>query len=87
MNAAKTVGNLLEKSLNVRRVAMVVEGTGVAYVHVKLYPLHGELASKTGIHLDEVVFNKEYLGYLTTLEGPPMDPSRLQEIQKQILSY
>src|SRR5665647_3954030 len=45
MQAAKTVANLLEKSLNVHRVAMVIEGTSVAYVHVKLFPLHGELAS------------------------------------------
>ncbi len=87
MNAARTVSNLLERSLNVQRVAMVVEGTGVAYVHIKLYPLHGELASKTNIHPDETVFDEDYLGYITTLEGPPMDPSRLQEIQKQILSY
>jgi len=84
MQAAKTVANLLEKSLYVRRVAMVIEGTGVAYAHVKLYPLHGKLADKTDISLDETTFSENYQGYLTTVEGPPMDPKRLTEIQEQI---
>lgn len=84
MQAAKTVANLLEKSLGVHRVAMVVEGTGVAYVHVKLYPLHGELADKTDIWADETTFSEDYKGYLTTLEGPPMDPKLIVEIQEQI---
>ena len=84
LKAAKTVANLLEKGLNVHRVAMVVEGTGVAYVHVKLFPLHGKLADKTDIWSDETTFSEDYLGYLTTIEGPPMDPKRLNEIQRQI---
>jgi histidine triad (HIT) family protein len=84
MQAAKTVANLLEKSLSVDRVAMVIEGTGVAYVHVKLYPLHGELAGKTDIWSDETTFSEDYQGYLTTIEGPPMDSQRLINIQEQI---
>src|SRR5664279_2706006 len=43
MVAAKKVANLLEKALEVKRVALVFEGTGVAYVHAKLYPLYGVL--------------------------------------------
>ena len=84
MQAAKTVANLLEARLGVKRVAMVVEGTGVAYVHVKLYPLHGKLADKTDIWSDETTFSEDYKGYLTTIEGPPMAPKRLTEIQEQI---
>jgi histidine triad (HIT) family protein len=84
MQAARTVANLLEKSLGVHRVAMVVEGTGVAYVHIKLYPLHGELADKTDIWSDETTFTEDYKGFLTTIEGPPMDPKRLSDIQEQI---
>lgn len=84
MKAAKAVANLLEKSLGVRRVAMVVEGTGVAYAHVKLFPLHGEMANKTDIWSEETTFSEDYKGYLTTIEGPPMDPKRLSKIQEQI---
>jgi len=84
MEATKTVVKLLERSLNVKRVALVVEGTGVAYAHAKLYPLHGKMADKTNIRLDKTSFSEDYLGYLTTLEGPPMDPKRLQSIVEQI---
>jgi len=84
MVVAKTVANLLEKALGVSRVALVIEGTGVAYAHVKLYPLHGKLADKTDISSDETTFSEDYLGYLTTVEGPPMDVARLREIQEKI---
>lgn len=84
MNAVKKVAKLLEKALDVKRVAMVFEGTGVAYVHAKLYPLYGELASQTGVWSEEKEFVEEYRGWITTLEGPEMDLSRLEEIQKKI---
>jgi len=84
MEASRSVANLLKKSLGVPRVAMVIEGTGVAYAHVKLYPLHGKLADGTNILTDQTTFSEDYLGYLTTVEGPLMDALRLQEIQEQI---
>ena len=84
MNVVKKVAKLLEKALDVKRVAMVFEGTGVAYVHAKLYPLYGELASQTGVWSEEKEFVEEYRGWITTLEGPEMDLSRLEEIQKKI---
>ena len=86
MEATKKVANLLEKALGVSRVALIFEGTGVAHVHAKLIPLHGELASKTDVWSEHKVFNEEYLGYITTAEGPHMDEARLQEIQSKILA-
>ncbi|MEK6874115.1 MAG: hypothetical protein AABW91_04675 [Nanoarchaeota archaeon] len=41
MLASKKVAKLLERGLNVKRVAMVMEGMGVNHVHIKLYPLYG----------------------------------------------
>lgn len=41
MVASKKVAKVLEKGLNVKRVAMVMEGMGINHVHIKLYPLHG----------------------------------------------
>jgi diadenosine tetraphosphate (Ap4A) HIT family hydrolase len=83
--AAKTVAKLLEKALGVTRVAMVVEGTGVPYVHIKLYPLHGELASQTNVWSTHSEFYPNYVGYLTTVEGPKMEDGKLDEIQAKIV--
>lgn len=84
LKATKKVANLLERSLQVERVAMVFEGTGVAYVHAKLYPLYGELAGQTGIEGDHTEFTEVYRGYITTLEGPGMDAAELESIQATI---
>lgn len=85
LQATKTVANLLEKALGVKRVALVFEGTGVAYVHAKLYPLYGELASQTNVWSEDREFVEEYRGWITTLEGPQMEEPRLIEIQQRIL--
>lgn len=84
--ASKRVANILEKALDVSRVALVFEGTGVAYVHAKLYPLHGPIASQTDVWSDTTEFVEEYRGWLTTLEGPKMDDTRLDEIQAKIIA-
>lgn len=87
MLAAKEVAKLLKGALGVARVAMVFEGTGVAHLHAKLYPLHGEIANKTNVWPHHQEFYPEYIGYLTTVEGPKMDPNDLDTLQRQILAY
>lgn len=84
--AIKKVANVLEKAFDVNRVAMVFEGTGVAYVHAKLYPLHGPVADQTEVWSETKEFVEEYRGWLTTLEGPKMDDARLDEIQAKIIA-
>lgn len=84
MKATKKVAKLLEKALNVKRVALVFEGTGVAHVHAKLYPLHGELAGQTNVWSKHVEFFPEYIGYLSTVEGPKMNEDELVDIQAKI---
>jgi len=84
LKAVKTVANLLEKALGVKRVALVFEGTGVAHVHAKLYPLYGDLASQTDVWSNDTEFVEEYRGWITTLEGPQMSDERLIEIQQKI---
>jgi diadenosine tetraphosphate (Ap4A) HIT family hydrolase len=83
--ASQKVARILKKALNVARVALVIEGTGVAYVHVKLYPLHGELAAQTDVWVHDAEFIEQYRGFLTTVEGPKMDDDKLKEIQQQII--
>lgn len=85
MLAIQKVAKILEKAFDTPRVALVFEGTGVAYVHAKLIPLHGELAGQTNVWSKETEFNEEYRGWLTTAEGPKMDDERLKEIQQRII--
>lgn len=68
MEATQTVARILEKAFDTPCVALVFEGTGVAHVHAKLYPLHGENANKTSLWSSHREFYPEYLGYLTTVE-------------------
>lgn len=85
LDATKKVAKILEKAFNTPRVAMIFEGTGVAHVHAKLYPLHGKLASETDVWSSHQEFYPEYVGYLTTVEGPQMSEKELDEMQKKII--
>jgi len=84
MLATKKVAKLLEKALGVSRVGLVFEGTGVAHLHAKLYPMHGDLANQTGVWSKHQEFYPEYIGYFTTVEGPRMSDEELKEIQAKI---
>jgi len=83
--ATKKVAKLLEKAFDTSRVALAFEGTGVAHVHAKLIPLHGKLADETNVWSKHKEFNTDYLGYLTTAEGPKMSDEELDTIQAKIL--
>jgi len=85
MVASKKVAKILQKALGVPRVALVFEGTGVAYVHAKLIPLHGELGAKTDVWSDHTEFTEEYKGFITTAEGPEMPDEKLKSIQEKII--
>jgi len=86
MRAVKEVANILERAFDTPRVALIFEGTGIAHVHAKLIPLHGELAGLTDVWSKDVEFYEQYRGWLTSAEGPKMDNSRLDEIQAKIRS-
>lgn len=83
MLAAKKVAKLLEKALQVDRVALVFEGEAVPHVHAKLYPMHnvGNDRSKFPKHQ---AFFPVYPGYIATVEGPRMSDEQLTEIQTKI---
>jgi diadenosine tetraphosphate (Ap4A) HIT family hydrolase len=86
MRATRTVADLLKVKLGVYRVALVFEGTGIAYVHAKLYPLHGDLAGQTDVWSDHTEFVEHYRGYLTSIEGPRMSDDELELIAQTIRS-
>lgn len=85
MKVCKIVAGKLKQAFAVTRVAMVVEGTGVPYVHVKLYPLHGKFAKEIPVeHPTHQAFYPEYVGYLSTVEGPKMDDEQLDKLAARI---
>ena len=84
MTATKKVAKMLEKGLGVPRVAVVFEGTGVPHVHAKLYPLHGALGARTDVWSSHLEFYPQYVGYISTAEGPKMSDDELTAIQQKI---
>ncbi len=84
MIASKKVSKILEKGLNVKRVAMVMEGMGLNHAHIKLYPLHGLDEKFKEMFGDKEIFLEKYLGYVTTLEGPQKEISELQKVAEEI---
>ncbi len=67
--AAKEVAALLEKGLDVSRVALVMEGMGVNHAHIKLYPLRDTDERFKDRWSKEKVFFEHYPGYVTTQLG------------------
>ena len=84
MQAARHVAKILEKGLNVKRVAMVMEGMGVNHAHIKLYPLHGVGAKFREIWAKEKVFFEKYEGYISTQTGPKVNIKKLKKLAQQI---
>jgi histidine triad (HIT) family protein len=87
MKAAKMVAKKLEKTLRVKRVAMVMEGMGVNHVHIKLYPLYGLDKKFEEIWGKKKVFFDKYEGYISTQLGPKADAKDLEKLAKKIKSY
>jgi len=84
MKVTKKVAELLDKKLNVKRTAMVMEGMGINHVHIKLYPMHRLENKDQIIEAKERVFFEKYPGYITTLMGSEADHKELAELAKKI---
>ncbi len=82
--ATKKVVKILEKGLNVKRVALVVEGMEINHAHIKLYPLHNLRDKFEETIAKEKVFFNRYKGYISTLEGPEIDIAELKKIAEKI---
>jgi len=84
MGAAKKTALLLQKGLDVSRVAVVFEGEAVPHVHVKLYPMHNFWADRSSLPKMQAFF-PSYPGYIATFEGPKMSDEQLTQIQQKII--
>lgn len=82
--ATKKVAKILEKGLNVKRVAMVMEGMGVDHAHIKLYPLHGLEEKFIEMMAKDKVFFDKYEGYVSTQLGPQADFEELKILAEKL---
>ncbi len=80
---SKKVAKMIEKKLKPKFISLVIEGTGVDHLHVKLYPVYEirKMAEKGPIKP-----YKPYDGYIITVPGPKADEEELVEIAKKIKS-
>ncbi len=84
--ASKKVSQLLKKALDVKRVAMVMEGMGVNHTHIKLYPLYGLEDHFTEMWAEGTVYFDNYEGYISTQLGPKADINELAQLAERIVS-
>ncbi|KAJ1855231.1 hypothetical protein LPJ57_007331 [Coemansia sp. RSA 486] len=80
---AKRVDCLLRKGLGVDRCALAVEGMMINHAHAKLIPMHG-LNGRTQVVSEDTIFLEQYLGYITTMEGPRCADEQLAAIAQKI---
>jgi len=83
LTSGKALSHILKKKLEVKRVALVIEGTGVDHAHIKLYPMHNENDSKM-IASDETVYYENYPGFIDTRSGEKADDETLRRIANRI---
>lgn len=84
MTASKKVAKMLEKGLDVQRIALVMEGMGVNHAHIKLYPLHGVDEKFKEMWAPKEIFFEKYEGYLSTQLGPKANPEELKKLAEYI---
>jgi len=84
MDAAKTVSKILEKAFNTDRVGMIFDGTGVPHLHAQLVPFHANLDQDKDMAEKYRTAHPELAHHLTAADGPMMDESELDTIQKKI---
>jgi len=84
MSASKKVAKILERGLDVTRVAMVMEGMGIDHAHIKLYPLHGVKEKFKEMWAKEKIFFDKYEGYISTQTGEKVDIKELKKLAEEI---
>ncbi len=86
IKVSKRVARMLEAKLGVVRVHLVLEGTGINHMHVKLYPAIGLKSRrfKEFVVKKNIYFNR-YPGYVTTLMGPKAGDQLLKTLRDRIV--
>lgn len=82
--ASKHVAKILEKGLDAKRIAMVMEGMGINHTHIKLYPLYGIEKKFQEMWAKKKIYFKKYKGYISTQLGPAVEISELKKLAEKI---
>jgi len=82
--SAKALSHILEKKLEVERVALVIEGTGVDHAHIKLYPLHDLEKNFSPEESKEKIYYDKYPGYIDTRLGEKENDEKLGRLANKI---
>lgn len=87
--AAKRVSKILIKHFSdVGRVGLIMEGTGINHVHIKLFPMHGTGHLKTGEwkqHPSKInAYFEKYDGYISSNDGPKADEGKLKVLAEKL---
>ena len=85
IKSGKIVAKMLEKALDVSRVALVAEGVGVNHLHLKLYPLHGFDPKTVFDTTKEELYFEKYEGFVSTQMGPQAEPEDLKKLAEFIV--
>lgn len=86
MKATREVGDKLVKTFeDVARVGIMIEGTGVDHVHVKLVPMHGTAeADWEKYYIDESRFFEKYPGFISSHTSSRADDTALSHLAEKI---
>lgn len=86
--AAKKVAKLLDARLDdVGRTALVIEGFGVNYLHIKLFPMHGtKMDTWRAIESQELsqVYFTTYPGYISSHDATVKTLEEVGEVAKKL---
>jgi diadenosine tetraphosphate (Ap4A) HIT family hydrolase len=82
--SAKKLSELLKEKLEVQRVALVIEGTGINHAHIKLYPMYGLMEEFEQIIAPERVYYDKYPGFIDTRSGSKAEDKDLEKIVAKI---
>lgn len=82
--ATRGVAKILERGLDVKRVAMVMEGLGVNHAHIKLYPIYGLTEKFEETWAPDKIYFEKYEGYISTQTGPKKTVEELQKVADKI---
>lgn len=83
LGAVRIVAKILEKAFETK-IALVFEGTGVPYLHAKLYPMHNVYNFDESKQNVPTTFAENYMGYITTQSGPLAPNDVLDALQQKI---
>lgn len=87
--AAKKVSQILIKNLvDVGRVGLVMEGTGIDHAHIKLFPMQKTGHMKKGIWKQYASSNEQYFtayaGYISSNDGPRESDAKIKRLAEKL---